>query len=126
MKAIFEKNDCPLTKAFAPPQMTKKTKRISSGILKAVYDSLPRDELRLLTDLCAYIPERVQARARARCAPLDVSYHLVDQVLRDLSWLQILLNFAFDICPATLSVDAVLVNIHLLAAIDRCEVVVLE
>ncbi|MGD1055570.1 MAG: hypothetical protein ABR867_05775 [Nitrososphaerales archaeon] len=61
MKAIFEKNDCPLTKAFAPPQSTKKTKRISAGILKAIYDSLPRDELRLLTDLCTHVPERVQA-----------------------------------------------------------------
>ncbi len=61
MKAVFEKNDCPLTKAFAPPEVTKKTKRISAGILKAIYDSLPRDELRLLTDLCTHVPERVQA-----------------------------------------------------------------
>ncbi len=61
LKAVFEKNDCPLAKAFAPPQATRKTKRISAGILKAIYDSLPRDELRLLTDLCAHVPERVQA-----------------------------------------------------------------
>jgi integrase len=61
LKAVFEKNDCPLTKASAPPQATKKIKRISAGILKAIYDSLPRDELRLLTDLCTHVPERVQA-----------------------------------------------------------------
>jgi hypothetical protein len=61
LKAVFERNDCPLVKASAPPQTTRKTKRISAGILKAIYDSLPRDELRLLTDLCTHVPERVQA-----------------------------------------------------------------
>ncbi|MDG6988472.1 MAG: hypothetical protein JRN21_04010 [Nitrososphaerota archaeon] len=60
VKQVFKTNACPLT-ATMPEQKAKKTKRISAGILKTVYDSLPRDELRLICDLLAFVPERLMA-----------------------------------------------------------------
>jgi hypothetical protein len=60
VKGIFKANSCPLTASIKQP-LARKEKRISAGILKAVYDSLPREELRLLADFCAFTPERVSA-----------------------------------------------------------------
>jgi hypothetical protein len=39
LKAVFEKNDCPLTKASAPPQATKKTKSFQRNPIKVGQDS---------------------------------------------------------------------------------------
>ncbi len=60
IKGIFKANNCPLAASIKQPT-ARKEKRISAGILKAIYDSLPRDELRLITDLGAFVPERVAA-----------------------------------------------------------------
>jgi integrase len=68
VKGIFKANGCPLTASVPQPKPTK-TKRISPGILKAIYESLPRDELRLIMDYLSHAAER---RA-ALCAltPID-------------------------------------------------------
>jgi len=57
MKGIFKANGCPLTASVPQPKPTK-TKRISPGILKAIYEALPRDELRLIMDYLAHAAER--------------------------------------------------------------------
>ena len=60
VKGVFKANSCPLNANLEQPR-PRKEKRISAGILKGVYEALPRDELRLLTDLCAFVPERYRA-----------------------------------------------------------------
>jgi hypothetical protein len=60
IKGIFRANHCPLTASIKQPQ-ARKEKRISAGILKAIYQALPREELRLLADLGAFAPERAHA-----------------------------------------------------------------
>jgi hypothetical protein len=63
VKGIFKANGCILT-ASVPQWRPAKSKRISPGILKAIYGALPREELRLLMDFCAYAAERKTALCR--------------------------------------------------------------
>jgi integrase len=63
IKGIFKANRCPLQVSFNTT-FTKSTRKISTGILKAIYQSLPRNELRLIIDLQAYAGERVAAICR--------------------------------------------------------------
>jgi integrase len=60
IKGVFKANHCRL-EANITQRLPPKTKRISAGILKAIYESLPREELRLITDILAFCPERVTA-----------------------------------------------------------------
>ena len=48
---------------FAPIAKGRKTKLISPGILKAIFDRLPRRELQLLIDLQNHSPERIDVLA---------------------------------------------------------------
>ena len=63
IKGIFKANRCPLQVSFNTT-FTKSTRKISTGILKAIYQSLPRNERRLIIDLQAYAGERVAAICR--------------------------------------------------------------
>jgi integrase len=63
VKGIFKANGCILT-ASVPQWRPAKSKRISPGILKAIYEALPREELRLLIDFCAHAAERKTALCR--------------------------------------------------------------
>jgi hypothetical protein len=60
---IFKRNRSPLMCKFAPIAKGRKTKLISPGILKAIFDRLPRRELRLLIDLQNHSPERIDVLA---------------------------------------------------------------
>ena len=59
VKAVFKANRCPLQASFNT-SFTRSTRKISPGILKAIYDSLD-EEHRAIIDLQAYAGERVQA-----------------------------------------------------------------
>jgi integrase len=59
VKAVFKANRCPLQASFNT-SFTHSTKKISAGILKAIYDSLNREHQTII-DLQAYAGERVQA-----------------------------------------------------------------
>jgi hypothetical protein len=53
VKGIFKANRTPLQASFNST-FTHSTRKISAGILKAIYDSLPRDELRIIQDFQTY------------------------------------------------------------------------
>ena len=59
IKGIFKANYCPLNVSLPAPTKPERTKQISHGILEAIHDSLPRDELRAIIDLQAFAGERV-------------------------------------------------------------------
>ena len=61
IKGIFKANHCPLTTSLPTPEPPERTKKISAETLKAIYESLPRDELRAIMDLQAFAAERVAA-----------------------------------------------------------------
>ena len=59
IKGIFKANYCPLNVSLPAPTKPERTRQISHGILEAIYDNLPRDELRAIIDLQAFAGERV-------------------------------------------------------------------
>jgi hypothetical protein len=59
IKGIFKANYCPLNVSLPAPSKPERTRQISHGILEAIYDNLPRDELRAIIDLQAFAGERV-------------------------------------------------------------------
>jgi integrase len=59
IKGIFKANYCPLNASLPAPSKPERTRQISHGILEAIYDNLPRDELRAIIDLQAFAGERV-------------------------------------------------------------------
>ena len=59
IKGIFKANYCPLNVSLPAPTKPERTRQISHGIMDAIYDSLPRDELRAIIDLQAFAGERV-------------------------------------------------------------------
>ncbi len=67
IKGVFRANRCPLTASFNS-HFTHPTKKISAGILKAIYQSLDTEH-RALMDFQAYAGERVSAICRK--TPLD-------------------------------------------------------
>jgi hypothetical protein len=60
---IFKRNRAPLMCKFVPIAKGRKTKAISPGILKAIFNRLPRRELQLLIDLQNHSPERIDVLA---------------------------------------------------------------
>ncbi|MDG6971296.1 MAG: hypothetical protein JRN54_09365 [Nitrososphaerota archaeon] len=70
---VFKRNRAPLMCKFAPVAKGRKTKLISPGILKAVFDRLPRRELQLLIDLQNHSPERIDVLATT---PLTAWEHI--------------------------------------------------
>lgn len=61
VKGIFKANHCPLTVSLPTPEPPERTKKNSAEVLKAIYENLPRDELRAIIDFQAYAGERVAA-----------------------------------------------------------------
>ena len=61
LKGVFKANHCPLIVSLPTPEPPKRTKKISAEVMKAIYQALPIDELRVIIDLQAYAGERVAA-----------------------------------------------------------------